>query len=296
MIDKILGVYAVACTAFDKDGNFDETAYRRHIRYLLDTCGVQGIIPAGSTGEFAFMTCDERAQVVKAAIAEVAHKVPIFVGAAACATRETISYCHQAEELGADGVMVVSPYYGHLSQEELYQHYAAVAQNTDLPIILYNNPGASGSDVLPETIARLAAFERIIAVKESTGIMQRVTDIMRLCGDKVQVVCGCDTLVLEMFTMGVEGWVAAPANVIGKQCVDLYELAVVKKDALKARELYYKILPLNDLFESTGQYVQLAKAGLELMGMSIGKPRPPLLAPGEDLVKTLKERLDGAYQ
>ncbi len=296
MIDKILGVYAVACTAFDEDGNFDETVYRRHIRYLIDTCKVHGIIPAGSTGEFAFMTCEERAQVVKAAIDEVANKVPVFAGAAACATRETIRYCHQAEQLGADGVMVVSPYYGHLSQEELYQHYAAVAENTDLPIILYNNPGASGSDVLPETIARLADFDRITAVKESTGVMQRVTDIMRLCGDKVQVVCGCDTLALEMFAMGVEGWVAAPANVIGKQCVDLYELAVVKKDTVKARELYYKVLPVNDLFESTGQYVQLAKAGLELMGMSIGKPRPPLLPPGEELVKTLKERLDGAYQ
>jgi 4-hydroxy-tetrahydrodipicolinate synthase len=296
MTSKMLGVYAVTCTAFDKDGNFDETAYRRHIRYLLDTCKVHGIIPAGSTGEFAFMTCEERAQVVKAAVDEVSHQVPVYAGSAACATRETISYCRQAEQLGADGVMIVSPYYGHLSQEELYQHYAAVAQNTGLPIILYNNPGASGSDVLPETIARLAGFERIAAVKESTGVMQRVTEIMRLCGDKVQVLCGCDTLVLEMFAMGVEGWVAAPANVIGRQCVELYELAVVKKDYARARELYYKILPVDDLFESTGQYVQLAKAGLELMGKSIGKPRPPLLPPGEELLKTLKARLDAAYQ
>ncbi len=295
MKNKISGVYAVTCTAFDTNGNFDEKAYRRHIRYLLDTCKVHGIIPAGSTGEFAFMTCEERTQVVKTAIDEVAKEVPVYVGAAACSTRETISYCQQAEQLGADGVMVVSPYYGHLNQEELYQHYAAVAQNTNLPIILYNNPGASGSDVLPETIERLSNFERIQAVKESTGIMQRVTDIMLRCGDNVQVLCGCDTLVLEMFAMGVEGWVAAPANVVGKQCVDLYELAVVEKDFSRARELYYKVLPVNDLFESTGQYVQLAKAGLELMGRSIGKPRPPLLPPGGELLQELKKRLDAAY-
>lgn len=295
MNKQMRGVYAVACTAFDQNGNFDEVAYRRHIRYLVDTCGVHGVIPTGSTGEFAFMTLDEKTRVIRAAIEEVNHKVPVFVGSAACATRETIDNCHLAQVLGGDGVMIVSPYYGHLSQAELYQHYATVAQNIDLPMILYNNPGASGSDVLPETIERLADFERIVAVKESTGIMQRVTDIMQRCGDRVQVLCGCDTLVLEMFAMGVVGWVAAPANVLGKQCVQLYELAVEKKDIAKARELYYKILPVNDLFESTGQYVQLAKAGLELMGMSIGKPRPPLLPPDVELLATLKERLDAAY-
>ncbi len=295
MNKKICGVYAVACTAFDEAGDFDEAAYRRHIRYLVDDCRVHGIIPAGSTGEFAFMTADERTRVVRAAIDEVGGKVPVFVGSAACSTRETIDYCRQAEKLGGDGVMIVSPYYGHLSQEELYQHYASVAQNTGLPIILYNNPGASGSDVLPATIQRLADFERIVAVKESTGIMQRVTDILRLCGNRVQVLCGCDTLVLEMFQEGVEGWVAAPANVLGRQCVQLYELAVEKKDLAKARELYYKVLPVHDLFESTGQYVQLAKAGLEIMGRSIGKPRPPLLPPDDELLKTLKERLEVAW-
>lgn len=295
MNKKILGVYAVACTAFDKEGNFDEAAYRRHIRYLVDTCKVYGIVPAGSTGEFAFLTREERSRVVQAAIDEVAKKVPVFAGSAACATSETISYCQMAEKMGADGVMVVSPYYGHLSQEELYQHFASVAQNIDLPIILYNNPGAAGSDVLPATLERLAKFEQIAAVKESTGIMQRVTDIMRMCGNQVQVLCGCDTLPLEMFAMGVEAWVAAPANVIGKQCVEMYQQAVVKKDYVKARELYYEILPLMDLFETTGQYVQLAKAALEMMGMPVGKPRPPLLPPGADLLITLKEQLELAY-
>jgi len=295
MKKKISGVYAVACTAFDQEGNIDEPTYRRHIRYLLDTCQVNGIVPAGSTGEFAYLTCEERAKVVQTAIDEVAGKVPVYAGSAACSTRETVSYCQMAEKLGADGVMVVSPYYGHLSQEELYQHFATVAQSIDLPIILYNNPGAAGSDVLPATIARLANFENIAAVKESTGIMQRVTDIMRSCGDKVQVVCGCDTLPLEMFAMGVEGWLAAPANVIGKQCVELYRQAVVEKDYKKARELYYEILPVMDLFETTGQYVQLAKAALEMMGMPVGKPRPPLLPPGDELSQTLKKCLEAAY-
>lgn len=288
------GVLAVVCTAFDEDGNFDEAAYRRHIRYLVDTCRVHGIIPAGSTGEFAFMTQEEKTFVIQAAIEEVNHKVPVFVGSSACATRETIDNCHLAQKLGGDGVMIVSPYYGHLSQEELYQHFATVAQNIDLPIILYNNPGASGSDVLPETIERLADFERIVAVKESSGIMQRVTDIMQRCGDRIQVLCGCDTLVLEMFAIGVLGWVAAPANVLGKQCVKLYELAVEQKDFGQARELYYKMLPVNGLFESTGQYVQLAKAGLELLGMPIGKPRLPLLPPSAELLAILKERLEAA--
>jgi len=292
MEKKYRGVFAVTCTPFDGKGDLDELALRKHIRYLIDTCGVHSIISNGSTGEFAFMTEAERTRVMEITLDEVNQKVPVIIGAAACSTRETIQNAQRAKDAGADGVMVVSPYYGSLSQEELYQHFATLAQSVSIPIIVYNNPGTSKSDILPATVARLAEFDNIVAIKESSGEMQRVSEIMRRCGDKIEVLCGCDTLVLEMFQMGIEGWIAAPANLIGELCVELFDLAVKQKDFNRAKELYYKILPLTSLFESSGKYVQLAKAGLMMRGMSIGEPRKPLLLPDSQLQEELRAILD----
>jgi 4-hydroxy-tetrahydrodipicolinate synthase len=292
MDKKYKGVYTVVCTPFDQQGELDGAALRRHIRWLVDDCRVHGIIPCGSTGEFAFLTEAERKQVVAITVDEVKQRLPVVAGAAACSTRETIMYSRCYQGLGVDAVMVVPPYYGHLSQEELYYHYATLAGAIDLPIVVYNNPGTSGSDILPSTLARLAEFGNIVAVKESTGVMQRVVEIMQRCGDQFEVLCGCDTLVMEMFAMGVEGWIAAPANVAAKRCVEMYELMVVQKDFTKAWELYSQLRPLMDLFESSGLYVQLAKAGLEMMGRSIGLPRKPLLPPSEELKASLKAILD----
>jgi len=293
MDKKYKGVFTVVCTAFDEKGEVDEAALRRHIRWQLDECKVHGIIPCGSTGEFAFLTSAERQKVVGIAIDEVKKQVPVIAGAAACATREVIEAGNCYKDMGVDGIMVVPSYYGHLGQGELYTHYSEIAKNVDLPIVVYNNPGTSGSDILPATVAKLAnGFENIVAIKESTGAMQRVVDIQLLAGDNIEVVCGCDTLALEMFRMGVEGWIAAPANVFAKQCVKLYKLAVVEKDQAAAWEFYKKARPIYDLFENSGQYVALAKAGLEMMGRGIGKPRMPLSEPSEELKAELKALID----
>jgi 4-hydroxy-tetrahydrodipicolinate synthase len=293
MTKQFRGVYAVTCTPFGVDGEVDEAALRRHVRWLLDEGGVQGMIPAGSTGEFAFLSEAERRQVTAVVIDEVGGKVPVIAGAAACATRDTVRFSQMAQELGANGVMVVPPYYGHLSQEELFVHFKTLAANIDIPVMLYNNPGASGSDILPETVARLAPLPRIAAIKESTGIMQRVTEIQSLCGEQIEVLCGCDTLPLEMFLVGVEGWVAAPSNTIARQCVELYRLAVEEKNIPKARELYLKLLPLFALFEGSGQYVQLNKCALEMLGRPIGQPRTPLLPPAMENQARLRQILAG---
>jgi 4-hydroxy-tetrahydrodipicolinate synthase len=143
----------------------------------------------------------------------------------------------------------------------------------------------------PELIARLAEFERISHIKESSGDMSRVAEIQRLCADKMRVFCGCDNLSLEMFMMGAVGWVAPPGNIIPRLCVELYELAAVKKDFEKAKTLYFKLLPLFTMFESTGQYVQLTKAGLDILGRPYGIPRKPLLPPTNEHRQQLKEIL-----
>ena len=288
------GVFGVPCTPFDESGMVDEKALRRHIRFMLNEGGVHGLVPTGSTGEFAFLTMEERKQVMEITIDEADSSVPVLPGAASVSTKSTIEYSQMAEQLGADGVMLLSPYYGHPDQEELYQHFAEVARNISIPIMLYNNP-ASGCDMQPELISRLAEIPNIQAVKESTGEMQRIARLLNLCEGRLKVLCGCDTLPMEMFLIGVEGWVAAPTNVVPRQCVELYELCVVKKDLAKAWELYQKILPLFTLFEGSGKYVQLSKGALEMMGRSIGKPRKPLLPITDDYRDQLKKILAGIF-
>lgn len=288
MNNKYRGVFAVPCTAFDKNGDLDTAAQRRLLRWLIDDCHVHGVIPCGSTGEFAFLSEQERKQVVAITLDEVKGRVPVIAGAAACATREVISYAQQYHEMGVDGIMVVPPYYGNLSQAELFEHFSTIATNVDTPIIIYNNPGTSGSDILPSTVARLAEFDKIAAIKESTGIMQRIVDIKLLTEGKIEILCGCDTLAMEMFSMGVEGWIAAPANIVAKQCVQLFHLMVEQKDCIEAWNLYKQIRPLFDLFEGSGQYVALAKAGLELIGLPSGQPRKPVLPPSEETMAQLE--------
>ncbi|MHC4800207.1 MAG: dihydrodipicolinate synthase family protein, partial [Planctomycetota bacterium] len=129
-------------------------------------------------------------------------------------------------------------------------------------------------------------------IKESSGDMSRVAEIMRLCGDKIDIFCGCDTLSMEMFLVGAKGWVAPPANMVPDLCVQLYELAAVQKDIQQAKELYFKLLPLLTMFETTGQYVQLTKAGLEILGRPYGNPRSPLLPPTDEDKQRLREILE----
>jgi 4-hydroxy-tetrahydrodipicolinate synthase len=160
MEHKYKGVYTVLVTPFNEKGSVDEAALRRHIRWLLDDCKVEGLIPCGSTGEFAFLSEQERKQVVGITVDEVKKKVPVIAGSAACATSEVIDYANHYQGMGVDGVMIVPAYYGHLNQDELYYHFSTIAKNVGLPIIVYNNPGTSGSDILPSTIARLAEFDK----------------------------------------------------------------------------------------------------------------------------------------
>jgi 4-hydroxy-tetrahydrodipicolinate synthase len=286
---KWFGVYAVVCTPFTENEELDEATLRRHIGFLLDA-GVHGIIPTGSTGEFAALSEAERKAVVDISIDEVKGRVPVVAGAAAVSTRDTIMYSQYAEEAGADGVMIVPPYYCNPTEREIYHHYKVVADSIHLPVLLYNNPWTSGVDMQPGLVERLSQIDNVAYIKESSGDMKRVSEIMRLCGNRMTVFCGADNLSLEMFAVGVQGWVAAPANAIPEQCVQLYELAAVKKDLEQARELYFKILPYFNALES-GQYVQYVKASLEILGKPIGAPRKPLLRPTEEEYRRLEEIL-----
>lgn len=284
------GVFAVMFTPFKDDESLDEKALRKHIDFLIEEGRVHGIICTGSTGEFASLSDDERKKVVDITIKQARHRVPVLVGTAANSTRHTILYSQYAQRAGAEGLMIVHPFYCRPDERELYAHYRAVAASVGIPIMIYNNPYTSGVDMKPELLARLAGVKNLEYVKESSDDIKRVGQIKRLCGDRITIFTGCDNTMLESFLMGADGWVSGSANVIPKQCVELYALTT-SGELDKARELYFRMLPLGDMFELEGKFIQYLKAGSALLNRPVGKPRRPLLPPQDQDVRRLKEAL-----
>jgi 4-hydroxy-tetrahydrodipicolinate synthase len=206
---------------------------------------------------------------------ETRHKVPVVAGAAAVSTRDTVRLAQHAQKAGADGVMVVAPYYCHPGDEEIFLHYKALSESIDIPIMLYNNPGTSGVDMRPQLVERLASLKHVSYIKESTGDMRRTAEIIQRCGEKIKVFSGADNLALDFFGLGGVGWVCATGNLIPRHCSQMFELAVSPQSWAEAREMFFKALPLLSMLEY-GPLVQCLKAGLEMLGRPIGNPRAPL--------------------
>jgi len=212
-------------------------------------------------------------------------------GTAAHSTRETIEMTTYAKKAGCDGVLLVPPYYGLPNQDEIYEYYKDVAKAVPIQIMMYNNPYTSGVDVLPKTVARLAAFENIPYIKESSADIRRIHEIMMLCGDKIDVWCGWEDLAYESLFMGCKGWVCPTSNIVPKMTVDLFNLVQAKKFA-EAEKLYYKLLPLLISLESS-QLGAKIKEAMNMLGKKGGKPRKPFLpladAQKPELKKILKD-------
>jgi 4-hydroxy-tetrahydrodipicolinate synthase len=284
------GVFAAMVTPMTADQEVDFETLPSFVDYLIDA-GVGGIIPLGSTGEYYALTAAEREAVVRATIDAVAGRVPVLVGTNAGSTRQVIAYSQQAQSQGAAGLLLAAPYYSLPTPGELFEHFRAVDAAVDIPIMLYNYPARTGVDMTPDLVERLAGLDRVQYIKDSSGDVTRVSEIIRRCGENITVFCGCDTLALESFLMGAAGWVGGVVNVLPAEHVELYELAVTQKDLFAARELYYRLLPVLALMEGGGKYTQLVKAGCELMGHPVGPPRQPLLPPDAEEIAALKEAL-----
>jgi len=283
MATEFKGVFPALVTPMTEDGQVDYKTLATFVDHLIEEGGVHGIIPLGSTGEYYALNAAEREAVVKATLDAVAGRVPLLAGTNAGGTREVIAFSQQAQALGADGVLLAAPYYSLPRPEELLEHFRNVSDAIDIPIMLYNYPGRTGVDMTPDLVERLAELGNVRYIKESTGDVTRVSEIIRRCGDSITVFCGCDTLALESFLLGAVGWVGGVVNVLPAQHVELFDLAVTKQDWLAARELYYRLLPTLSLMEGGRKYTQFVKAGCELVGRPVGPPRRPLLpaTPGE---------------
>ena len=268
------GIITYPITPFDEQGNIDVAALNTLIDRLVST-GSNAIAPLGSTGESAYLNDDEWVQVAEASIKAVAKRLPVIVGVSDITTQGAVSRAKIAESLGADAVMVLPASYWKLSDEEIFEHYAAIAQAISVPIMVYNNPATSGIDMTPELICLMfQSIDNVTMVKESTGDVQRMHKIAALTQGDLPFYNGSNPLALEAFAAGASGWCTAAPNLIGDLPLRLYR-AVKDNNLDSARELFYQQLPLLQ-FILKGGLPTTVKAGLALKGLNVGVPRKPL--------------------
>lgn len=251
--------------------------------------GTDAIVPCGTTGESATLDYDEHYRVIEITVKAVNKRLPVIAGTGANSTDETIMITKKAKELGADAALLVSPYYNKPTQEGLYRHYRAVAEAVDIPIVLYNVPGRTAVNMLPQTVARLAEIKNIVAIKEATGDMRQVSDIIRLCGDRITLISGDDFTTLTLLALGGKGVISVAANVAPRDVSQMIK-AWENGNIAEARRLHYKMEPLNQsMFIETNPIP--AKTALSMMGKIQEEFRLPLCEMSKDNREKLKNVL-----
>jgi 4-hydroxy-tetrahydrodipicolinate synthase len=288
--DVFEGLFTAVVTPF-RDDAVDETALRELVERQI-AAGVDGIVPCGSTGEAATLSYAEHRRVIEICIEAVAGRVQVLAGTGSNSTREAIELTRHARDAGADGALLVSPYYNKPTQDGVVAHYAAVARDTRLPLVAYNIPGRTGSKLLPATIARLAEIEHVVGIKESSGDLDQISRVVATCPEGFCVLSGDDVLTLPVIAVGGRGVISATANVAPRQMVELVRAARAGELA-RARRLHLRLLPLFDaLFCETNPIP--VKAALALLGLAedeIRLPLTPLTAPNRERLRaTLKEQ------
>ena len=285
---NIHGIIGYTITPFSADGQrIDLDALGRSIDRLIDS-GVHAIAPLGSTGEGAYLSDAEWDEVSAYSLAKIARRVPTIVSVSDLTTAKAVRRARYAEANGADVVMVLPTSYWKLSEAEILAHYAAIGDSIGVPIMLYNNPATSGTDMSVDLILRIIKqVPNVTMVKESTGDIQRMHHLHRQ--SDVPFYNGCNPLALEAFAAGAKGWCTAAPNLIPELNLALYE-AVLANDLTQAREVFYRQLPLLD-FILKGGLPATIKAGLRLTGLEAGDPRLPVFPLGEVGIEQLKTLL-----
>lgn len=262
-------------TPFNEDGSINCEAAADFAEWLLAN-GSDGLVVEGSTGEAATMFMDEKIAVLRAVVERVNGRAPVIVGAGTNCTASTIELINAVEACGVDGLLVVGPYYNKPTQEGYYQHFAAVAKSTSLPIIVYNVPGRTGSNIEPKTIARLAAeFPNIVAVKEAAGNVAQTAELFRVLPDNVTIYSGDDGLVLPFMSVGARGVISVLGNIGGQMLQDVMRLYSEGKVA-EAAELNKKLVPLASSMFIESNPIPVKYAVTKVTGIYAGDPRLPL--------------------
>jgi 4-hydroxy-tetrahydrodipicolinate synthase len=266
------GAIVAIVTPF-KNGKVDEAALRKLVEFQIKN-GTDGIVPCGTTGESSTLSHEEHDRVIEVVIDAVKKKVPVIAGTGSNSTAEAIRLTRHAYKAGADGALMVCPYYNRPTQEGLYQHYKAVAEAVPIPIIVYNIPGRTGVNINPDTLARLAKIKNIVGVKEASGSIKQMSDVIHLCGPKFDVLSGDDLFTLPLMAMGGHGVISVISNVAPADMAAMVD-AFAAGDLKKARMLHYKMTPLIDsLFVETNPTP--VKAALAMMKKISYEVRLPL--------------------
>lgn len=290
MTTEFHGIIGYTITPFSADGEqLDLPALGQSIDRLIDH-GVQAIAPLGSTGEGAYLSDEEWRQVAEYSLARIAGRVPSIVSVSDLTTASAVRRARFAQQHGADAVMVLPSAYWKLGEAEIVQHYRAIGAAIDIPIMLYNNPATSGTDMPVELILRIVReVDNVTMVKESTGDIQRMHKLHLLGEGQVPFYNGCNPLALEAFVAGAKGWCTAAANLIPDLNQRLYQ-AVRAGDLAQAKALFYRQLPLLD-FILKGGLPATIKAGLTLTGLPVGEPRRPVFGLDEQGRRALEALL-----
>jgi 4-hydroxy-tetrahydrodipicolinate synthase len=261
-------------TPFDAQGRFEEEVYRQLVEFQIEN-GTDAIIPCGTTGESATLDYEEHDRVIRVCIEQVNKRIPVIAGTGSNSTAEAIELSQHAKEMGADGVLLVSPYYNKPSQEGLYQHYKKIAETVALPQVLYNVPGRTGMNMEAQTTIRLAEFANIVAIKEASGSVTQASEIIAAAADKIDVISGDDFLTLPLMACGATGVISVTANIAPKQ-VKAMVAAINAGNWAAAKTLHLDLLELHQAMFIESNPVPV-KTSLELMGKIAAHVRLPLV-------------------
>lgn len=271
-----------------KNGKVDEDTYRALIEEQI-AHGTSAIVPCGTTGESATLSIEEHNRVIDIAIKAVNKRVPVIAGTGGNSTSEAIELTMHAKKAGADATLQVTPYYNKPGQEGMYRHFKAIADAVPLPQVLYNVPGRTGVNLMPETVARLAELPDVVAIKEASGNLAQMTDIMTLAGDKITLLSGDDNLIVPVLSIGGKGVISVVANIVPKDTADVVS-TWLNGDIEKSRKLFLKLYPLcQSMFYETNPVP--VKTSLYLMGKIGDEMRLPLSPMSDANLDKLKKAL-----
>ena len=282
------GAFVAIVTPFKK-GKVDEKALRDLIDYQISG-GVSGVVPCGTTGESATLTHEEHDKVIRISVDACKGKALVLAGTGSNSTQEAIELTRHAQEAGADGSLQITPYYNKPSQEGLYQHFSTIADNTDLPIILYNVPSRTSVNMCPETVVRLQNKANIVGIKEASGSLQAISEIIDRCGKDFTVLSGDDLLLWPILAIGGKGVISVTANILPNEVAILCSSAE-EGDFVNARDQHYKLMDINNvLFIDTNPIP--VKAALHLMGKIENEIRAPLVGLSSQHLELVNEVLN----
>jgi 4-hydroxy-tetrahydrodipicolinate synthase len=282
------GSFVALVTPFKENSDIDFDAYGRLIDLQIEN-GTHGIVPAGCTGEAATLTHDEQKKLITFAIERVAGRVPVIAGTGSNNTAETLDFTAYAKDAGADGALMITPYYNKPTAEGIIAHYTTVADKVELPIMLYNVPGRTQLKMEPETIATLAKHPNIVSIKEACGSVDQVSQIRSLCD--INVMSGDDPLTLPMMSVGASGVVSVAANVVPEKVAGLCN-AFNEGNLKKAQDIHYEILPLNKALFAETNPMQVKKilAEMGLIKNVLRLPMTPMLQHKYDAIKHIVQQ------